>query len=517
MPQENKESFDKLSKVIVKTGVFILSLSILGKGAGYLFNMLLTKSVSTEIYGIFSLAWGVVTFSATILLLGIPNAISRFVAFYRGKADKNKVNNSIITGGFLIVILTFLSFFIFFILYKFFPDFLSLKRNEFILVCILFLLRSSEGFFNSIISGFRKPHITKLIRFLLEILRPTFLLLLIAIGISLSIFNVVFVLILSVLLPTFFAGFYSIKKFGLRGKFKFKLARKLLKFGMPITVTSTASNLLGWADMFMIRIFLGFSALGIYYIANLTAAVELIFFSAFLAIFTPIITEHFGRKDFEGASKLSSYLLESFFLLFIPIFIAFFAFPREILVILFTGDYAKGALAFQMMSLSMFLYGTSNLFTTILNSSGKPEKVAKIVGISAGINVIANFFLIPILGIEGAAIATVCSSSLLLLLSYLEVGHIIKLKISFSRIGKILLAAFVSLPFTFMVKKLVYDSLLALISSSCVLIIVYLTLLLLLKTFRMEDITIIKAILKKLNIPKKIKDGIIHLFLKGTF
>lgn len=518
MPQqenrENKESFEKLNRIIVKTGAFILLLSILGKGAGWLFNMLLTKTVSSEVYGIFTLAWGVVIFSAGILLLGIPEAMSRFIAFYRGKGDKEEVNTSIKTGGFLTLILIFLSLFIFLILYKFFPSFLSLKKDEFVLVCFLFFLRSIEGFFNSVIAGFRKPHIARFIRFLLEILRPIFLFFAILVGVTL--FSAIFALILAVVVPTIISGIYAVKKFGLGTKIKITLAKEFLKFGIHTTITSTANNLLGWADMFLVRIFLGFSALGIYYIANLTAAVELIFFSAFLAIFTPIITEHFGRKDYEGASKLSSYLLESFFLLFIPIFIAFVAFPREILVILFTADYGLGALAFQIMSLSMFLYGTSNLFTTILNSAGKPEKVAKIVSIAAIVNVIANFFLIPKFGIEGAAIATVFSSFLLLFLSYIEVEKIVKLKISFLRIEKIILSGILTVPLIFFVKKLVYDSTMALIVSGFLLVLFYFFVLLSLKSFRREDIAIFSAILKKMKVPKKIENFIVNLMNKRT-
>lgn len=534
MPKKgSEEHFEKLSKIIVKTGAFILLLSILGKGAGYVFNMLLRKSVSLEFYGIFTLAWGIVTFSSGILLLGVPDAISRFVAFYRGKGDKNGVDNSIKTSGFLIVILTFISLCIFLILYKFFPSFLSLKRNEFILVCFLFFVWSLNGFFSAIITGFRKPQISQLIRFFLEILRPIFLFFVILLGISL--FSIIFALILAIIVPTLISGIYVAKKFGLRGKIDIKLAKEFLKFGIPMALTSTANNLLGWADMFIVRILLGFSALGIYYIANLTAAVGLVFFSALLAIFTPIVTEHFGRKDTQGASKLSSYLLESFFLLFIPIFIVFISFPKEILVILFTPEDAKGALAFQVMSLSMFLYGTSILFTTILNSSGKPKKVASIVGITAGVNIVADFILIPIFGvegimigalfgfsvvltgIEGAAIARVLSSLLLLILSYIEVRRVIKLReVSFSRIGKIIFSSILILPLIFLIKRIISDLILSLILSTAVLLFSYVFLIILFKAFRHEDISIIDGILRKLKIPRNINEKVLNFLSKRT-
>ncbi|MEM4346976.1 MAG: oligosaccharide flippase family protein [Candidatus Altiarchaeota archaeon] len=511
MPQEN---FEKLNKIILKTGIFILSLSILGKFAGWLFNMILTKYISTENYGIFTLAWGIVTFSAHILLFGIPASVSRYIAFYRGRGDKEKVNSSLYTGIILVILLILPSLSIFLFLNNFFPNFLSLKREEFLLVCFLFIVFSFYLFFNSVISGFRRPHISRLFGLLLEIFRPIFIALLIIFGISISIQNVVFVLTMSVLLPTLLSAIYVLKKFGLDGKFSFDLTKKFFKFGLPLSLTSTADNILGWADMFMIRIFVGFSALGVYYIANLTAAVELIFFGAFLAIFTPIITEHFGRKDLEGAAKLSSYLLENFFLFFIPIFTVFISFPREILVVLFRGEYEEGALAFQIMAFSMFLYGIDSLFTTILSSSGNPKKVASIKGIASVFNVIANLLLIPILKIEGAAIATVLSSLLMLLLSYSETKKIIKIKISSSRVSKVLISAFLTLPIVLITKKLIQDSLLSLTTSGIFLALSYSIFLLLFKALKIEDVLIISAILRKLKFPREISLRITNLLMK---
>jgi len=410
---------ENLNKVIAKMGLFILTLSIAGKAAGYLFNVLLIKSITVEAYGIFSLAWGVVAFSMAFLLLGIPEAVSRFVAFYRGEENKDKVNSTIRTGGILNICLICISLIILSLLYLFFPEFLSLKGSEFLLVCVLFCLRSTEIFFNSVIYGFRKPHITQAIRFILEILKPISLFVVILFGISL--FGAIFALVVAVAIPTLISAIYAIRKFGLGRNFDLNLAKKLFKFGIPMTATSTANNFLGWADMFMIRMFVGFSALGVYYIANLTAAVMLVFFSAFISIYNPIITELFGKKDTKQISHLTTHLLKLLFLICMPILIIFVVFAKDILTILFTEEYAAGALAFQIMAFSMFFYGISNLFTTILNSSGNPRKVSIIVIVASFVNVCANYVLIPLYGIEGAAIATVFSSLLMLILSYFEV------------------------------------------------------------------------------------------------
>ncbi len=509
-----RENFESLSKTIVKTGSFILLLSIFGKLAGYVFNMLLTKSVSTEIYGTFSLAWGVVTFSTAILLLGVPDSISRFVAFYRGEGKKENVDNTIKTGVILTLFLSLIALLILFLFNMFFPEFMSLNMNVFLLVCFLFFVRSFEGLFNAIICGFRKPHISQVMRFLLEILRP--ILLFVAVLSGISLFSAIFALVLSVTIPAIIAAAYEIKNFGLRGNFNSEMAKKLFKFGIPMTATSTANNILGWADMFMIRFFIGFSALGIYYIANITAAVELVFFSAFLMIFTPIITESFGKKDFEQVSKLSSYLSESFFLLCVPILLAFVTFPREILSVLFTSDYSAGALAFQIMSFSMFFYGTSNLFTTVLNSSGNPRRVSSIVSISAGTNIVLNLFFIPVWGIDGAATATAFSSVVMLVLSHNEAKKIINLKISFSRIGKILLAAFLTMPIIFLVKKAIQSSLPSLIISGFLLVLTYTVFLLLLKAFRKEDVLLLGAITRKIGIKNNITQKILDLIMSRT-
>ncbi len=512
-------NFEKVTKTIAKVGTFILLLNFGGKILAYLFHKVLTEVFAQEIYGIFALSWAFVTVATAVLFLRIPNAVTRYIAFYRGKNDKEGVKSTVTTGSVMIVLLCLFSLIVFFILFTFFPElilrYFSLTKGEFILVCALFLIHVLIEFYNQVIAGFRRPEIAAGIRFLRQVFDLVAIVALVLIGIT--IFRTFFALFLSVFLSGIISCLYASKKYDIYGTFKRKLVKKLLNFGIATTAVLAANRILGWADIFMMRGFkLDFAYIGIYNIANVVSSFQIIFFASFNSIFSPIITEFFGKKDIKGVSETSSYVFESFFLLSLPIFLAFVTFPREILVILFSSDYGAGAVVFQILSLSMFLYGLTRIFSKILHASGNPQKVAKVAWFAAILNVIANFFLIPRLGIEGAAISTLVSSAIILIFSYLYVHQMIELRIEWSRIVKILLSAFLTIPAISLAKGLIENSLLSLIFSGIILVFVYLILLIILKTFRKQDVVIVKAACRKFKLPEKLGNFLVGIVERGV-
>lgn len=505
--------FKKIMYIILKASIFIFILDFLSKFLGYLFNVMLVKSLPVEVIGVYMLAWTVVISSSEVLLLGIPLAVYRHVAFYRGCEDKKNVNATIKTGSIILLGLVLSSLIIFLLIFTFFPEFLSLNIIEYILVSILFITNSFLVFFSSIISGFRKPQISSLIQFAAQVLKVLFIFVVVLIGANLI--NVLLALYLAFFIPTVMAMIYVIKNFGWGDNFNLNIGKKLIKFGIPATITNISNTLLAWTDMFMIRIFLGFSDLGIYSIVNLTTRVGFIFFYPVIEIFSPMITEFFGEKNKKKVGYISSYLFETMFIPVLPLFILFIVFPSEILTIFFKEEYTPGAFAFQLMSVSMLLYGISQLFIRILSASGNPQKEAKIVVFAALVNVLSNLILISRFGISGAAFSTVVSSTIILISSYFYARRIVQIEISKSRISKLILSALIGFSIVFLVKKFVSDIFLSLFASVVFLVPVYLILLILLKTFRTEDIILLKAVMIKVNIPEGLRNGILNIFQKG--
>lgn len=82
---------------------------------------------------------------------------------------------------------------------------------------------------------------------------------------------------------------------------------------------------------------------------------------------------------------------------------------KYFITILFGTEYLIGLLALRILCFGQIINGLSGSVGSILNMTGHESKAATAVAVAAVANVVLNSALIPILGIDGAAIATATS------------------------------------------------------------------------------------------------------------
>ena len=78
----------------------------------------------------------------------------------------------------------------------------------------------------------------------------------------------------------------------------------------------------------------------------------------------------------------------------------------EFLLELFGADFIKAKVAMIFLCIGFFFSATNGLVQPIMNLSGCERKLSLIFLYGLIINIILNYYLIPIYGIEGAAFAT---------------------------------------------------------------------------------------------------------------
>lgn len=193
---------------------------------------------------------------------------------------------------------------------------------------------------------------------------------------------------------------------------KKNLYKMLLTLALPITVQNLILSSVNMADVFMI------GKLGAGSVASLGLANQLVFLlTTFLAgigsggaIF---IAQYYGKGEL---SKVKNVLTLGFWLT-LAVSIAFFILankPRGVLS-LYTKDkevIAVTASYLKIVSWSFVATGISYLFSNLLRGLGESRVPMITTSISLVINIVFNYLLIfgkfgfPIMGVEGAAIAT---------------------------------------------------------------------------------------------------------------
>ncbi|MBT9138602.1 MAG: hypothetical protein DDT31_01171 [Syntrophomonadaceae bacterium] len=186
--------------------------------------------------------------------------------------------------------------------------------------------------------------------------------------------------------------------------------------GIAIIPANICHFLISTSDRFFIANYLGTEQVGIYAVSvQLTTLLHLLIAPVFL-IAVPYISEMWAKRDIQGIqqirTKLTYVVLSSAILCLI-----FTISGKSILSIAFGETYVEGYLALVILSWGVFFYLLYLVVGNILGCVDEAPAAAKIVIVSAPINIILNYFLVRRMGIEGVALATAITYMTMMLLS----------------------------------------------------------------------------------------------------
>lgn len=197
---------------------------------------------------------------------------------------------------------------------------------------------------------------------------------------------------------------------------RFKYIKVLIKLGAPLMPTFLMYWLCASLDRLMIKSMIGLGALGIYSVSSKIAHISQLIYTAFAQGWQYFAFSTMEDKDQkELISKISEYLL----ILSIISTVVITLFSKSIFNILAKGNYNEGYVILSYLFLSPLLLMVFQTMGSqfIIIKKTYPVPLLLIVAVIA--NAICNYLLIPALGIEGAAIATVIGYLVAFLLCYL--------------------------------------------------------------------------------------------------
>lgn len=185
--------------------------------------------------------------------------------------------------------------------------------------------------------------------------------------------------------------------------------RMMLAFSIPLIPSSVGVLATMYIDRVAIRQLMTFTDVGLFGIGYRLASVVTLVMVGFQAALTPLIYAHY-RKD-ETADELAR-IFRYFIALAVLMSLALGMFAGELLVLLTTPAYYGGAVVVPLLAPALLL-SAMYVFTPGLGIA-KRTGLISLVNIGAAVtNTVLNLLLIPILGIAGAALATLVSAALL--------------------------------------------------------------------------------------------------------
>lgn len=190
--------------------------------------------------------------------------------------------------------------------------------------------------------------------------------------------------------------------------------KQTLLLALPLIPHYLAQHVMTSADMIMISEIVGDTEAAIYSVVSNIGKVATIAWSAINVTFIAISFEAFNRKEYSSLRRTATMLIAAYGALCILVCLL----APEILMVLAPAEYAHGVYAVPPIACVAFICGLYNVYGNVEFYYKKTVLIAIATVASAVLNIVLNMLLIPVLGLFGAAYATMLSYILLIFMHY---------------------------------------------------------------------------------------------------
>jgi O-antigen/teichoic acid export membrane protein len=232
-----------------------------------------------------------------------------------------------------------------------------------------------------------------------------------------------------------------------RAKFHFPLFKRMLKFGLPFLPAGFAVMLVQVIDVPILEKLTDLKTVGIYKANYKLGIFMMLYVNMFQFAWQPFFLQNAKEPNAkEMFSKVLTYftLVGSIILVVLSLFITDLAQIRIAGFTLIGSQYWDGLHIVPIILLAYLINGMYAVFSAGIYIEEKSIYVPFITGTGAIVNVTANFLLIPILSLTGAALATLASYLVMALGYYFVTQKFYQVKYELKRIGHIMFAVMIT-------------------------------------------------------------------------
>jgi len=183
-------------------------------------------------------------------------------------------------------------------------------------------------------------------------------------------------------------------------------------------IATVAMNIAGQVNLLILGMSHSISDVGIYTTATLLSSILLFFIEAVSFLYIPVYTSLFAANKKQEMKKIFQIMTKWMVFISLPIVSLLILYPSKTISLIFGDEYSAGSVVLILTSVASFFLLFSSLGWGSLIAIGK-TKLCMIFSIVIGITgVLVGIFLIPLLGIVGAAIAVLSQYSIAIIVTF---------------------------------------------------------------------------------------------------
>ena len=226
---------------------------------------------------------------------------------------------------------------------------------------------------------------------------------------------------------------------GLKPRFSKSLLKEMLGYGLPLVPVAFLALIMAASDRYFLQIFCDSTEVGLYSLGyRFGGVLHGLVLGPFQLAWLPFLL---SIRQERNAKEVYASVLTYFIVIAMFVALALSILSKEVLMVMATPPFYGAYRVVPLIALSYVLYGCFMCVNAGMYLEKKTKYIPFIVGGGAALNLGLNYLLIPTYGMMGAAIATVSSYLVLLIVAFFVSRRFYPVSYEWSRIGRIFLAA----------------------------------------------------------------------------
>lgn len=191
--------------------------------------------------------------------------------------------------------------------------------------------------------------------------------------------------------------------------------KEIVSFGAPLIVAQLAGAIVHLSDRYFIKSYLDLTSVAVYTAGyRIGNSINALVNSPFQQIWNP---RRFALHKSEDAGEIYAAVFTYYLFLMVLCGTLLAACAGDLILVLGRPEYYGAPAVVPLITLAYILFGAQHHFTTGIMIRKKTKYLANILLATAALNLLLNFLIIPRYGIMGAAVSTLASMTLRLVLT----------------------------------------------------------------------------------------------------
>ena len=384
-------------------------------GINFAIQIMIVRYLSKADYGAWAYVISLVSLGVSVATFGLDRSITRFIPIYDEEKAYDKLWGTIVmvTGTILSISLGLIL--LVYGLHNLLTG--SLISNEQAISLLLIMvfwvpIQALDGLTTGLFAVMAKPRAIFFRKNILgPILRLVVVLLLVFSGASIVFLATGFVVAGAIIVGLYSVFLYrTVRKEGLLDRLNWATLelpwREVFGFTVPLLASDLLYMVINTTDALLVGHYNGAEGVGALRVILPAATLNLLVFSSFTLLFTPVAARLFARDDTSGIGHLYWQTSAWIAVLTFPIFALTFSLSEPLTATLFGQRYEGSATYLSLLALAYYFNAALGFNGLTLKVFGKVKFIVVISILAAAVNLALNFALVPGYGVLGAAIAT---------------------------------------------------------------------------------------------------------------